>query len=128
VIDRNRLANIDVVAAAVGETPGIVRISEGGESSEGRIGDVGLEVEMVTLDSLLERGTAKPDLVKIDVEGYENEVIAGAEHLLRDVGPTLIVELHPWADDAETRRLLETAGYSLRQITPQHILAVPTLG
>lgn len=37
-----------------------------------------------------------PQLVKMDIEGAELEVLQGAEHLLRDVRPILVVEVHGW--------------------------------
>jgi FkbM family methyltransferase len=122
VVARNELRNIDVVPAAAGDSEGKVRITEE-ESSEGRVGDVGVEVAMVTLDMLLD-GRQIPDVIKIDVEGFENEVLAGATHLLSGIRPTLIVELHLWADNSLTRGILERAGYSLRCLSRQHIIAV----
>ena len=35
----------------------------------------------------------KPDLIHLDVEGFELEVIQGARRLLKEVGPLLVVEI-----------------------------------
>lgn len=60
-------------------------------SGNGALG--GYEVETVRLDTWAK---APPDLVKIDVEGFELRVLEGAERLLG--GPTtFLVELHPYA-------------------------------
>lgn len=44
---------------------------------------VPIEVPMVTLDSAFDDGRALPDFLKIDVEGYEQEVLAGCRNLIR---------------------------------------------
>jgi FkbM family methyltransferase len=52
-------------------------------------------VPVRTLDGLCaERGFA-PDLVKIDVEGYEAAVLRGAQRLLAERAPVLFLEVHP---------------------------------
>ena len=35
------------------------------------------------------------DFIKVDVEGYELEVVKGAQRLIRSCRPTLFVEVHP---------------------------------
>jgi FkbM family methyltransferase len=48
-------------------------------------------VEMRRVDDL----PGQPDLIKIDIEGFELEALRGAERILRQTRPTLIVEIHP---------------------------------
>lgn len=52
---------------------------------------VEIEVVLDTIDARVEPGTAI-DLVKIDVEGAELQVLAGADRLLRDQHPVLLFE------------------------------------
>lgn len=75
--------------------------------------------ETMSVDGLIERGFAQPDLIKIDVEGHEFEVLRGAEKLLVSSKPALALELHP---DLLARKnssalaiaeYLEQAGYVL---------------
>jgi hypothetical protein len=48
-----------------------------------------------TVDRICEEMTIHPDLLKIDVEGYELNVLRGSERVLREDGPTIFLELHP---------------------------------
>ena len=52
------------------------------------------EVEMTTVDREVEALGLVPDVIKIDVEGYEYEVLRGAQALLRARKPVLCLELH----------------------------------
>lgn len=70
-----------------------------------------LLVPTVTLDQLLD-ATFPPELVKIDVEGAELLVLDGAERLLREVRPMLLVEVAEQNVDAATERL-RRAGYRI---------------
>ncbi|MDZ4688719.1 MAG: FkbM family methyltransferase [Planctomycetaceae bacterium] len=73
-------------------------------------------IEVVTLDDMIEK-FGVPTVIKIDVEGYEAEVLAGAHRVLADCGPTLFLELH--LDMLENKgipasrltRLLSDCGY-----------------
>lgn len=51
------------------------------------------EVSCVTLDDCL-LAYGGPDLVKVDTEGHESLVLAGAEETIRDARPTWFVEIH----------------------------------
>jgi FkbM family methyltransferase len=53
------------------------------------------EIRISTLDSEIERhGLPRPDLIKIDVEGFELEVLRGALATLRREHPPLFLEMH----------------------------------
>lgn len=54
-----------------------------------------MKAKTLPLDSLPTLGIdAKPDLIKIDVEGAEGLVLKGAEKLLRTSKPALLMEVH----------------------------------
>lgn len=100
-IARNDLDHrIDVLPVALGDRPGILTLFGGGQGASlvkgwGRInGNYSRLVPVTTLDRLL---VGRPDcerlLVKMDVEGYEREVLRGARRTLeRTPRPTWIVE------------------------------------
>jgi FkbM family methyltransferase len=62
-----------------------------------------------SLDSVLnENGDRKVHLVKLDVDGFECDVLAGATAMLREVRPVFVMELAPY--------VLEERGASLDQL------------
>lgn len=62
-----------------------------------------------SLDSILaELADRKVQLVKLDVDGFECDVLRGATTLLRDVRPIFVMELSPY--------VLEEHGTSLDQL------------
>lgn len=84
--------------------------SAGGRSQMGGIRER-LTVPTITLDTLLDFFGA-PTFVKIDVEGAEEMVLRGAERLLRDIRPTIYIEVGKEQSDAVTALLLSNR-YSL---------------
>jgi FkbM family methyltransferase len=99
-LERNGLAQVRVVPAAVGAKPGSLKLHTVPHASglasalprPDRGGTVEIEVPVVTLDGyVLERAAAPPALVKIDVEGFEFEVLRGAEGLFRSGNPPVVV-------------------------------------
>ena len=53
-----------------------------------------LEVETGTLDNFIHSYNISPDIIKIDVDGYEGPVLAGARDFLKAHDPLLFLELH----------------------------------
>lgn len=77
-------------------------------------------VELITLDEFVtSKSITKVDLIKIDVEGYEMDVLKGGENMLTSFLPKLVVEvddknLIQYGSSAfELIALLEKKGYSL---------------
>jgi hypothetical protein len=74
-------------------------------------------VEAVSLDSIESVATAAIDILKIDVDGFDGEVLAGAINTLRRCRPAVIFEWHPRLvveaqnDPLRAFRVLEDCGY-----------------
>ena len=85
---------VDIRAVAAGAAPGVLRFTTGGGTRNRAASAGGTEVPVDTLDALT--AGAPPLLVKVDVEGGEPSVLAGAQGLL--------------AGEALKAAILETAG------------------
>lgn len=92
-------------------------ISVGGDASSGSAID---DLDIVSLDDEVRSLGVVPDLLKIDVEGYEREVLAGARRLLGERKPAICLELHldllerRGQSPAEVLAELESHGYRFR--------------
>ncbi|MBI3866662.1 MAG: FkbM family methyltransferase [Planctomycetia bacterium] len=92
----NHLSNCTCTLAAVSNENGQVQMNGEAVSSRPSIGRF---VPQVTLDSYCEAaGIARVNLVKIDVEGFEGQVLRGSQRLLAS-RPRIALELH--LDDLE---------------------------
>lgn len=77
-----------------------------------------IPIQTVTLDAYCAQAGARPDLVKIDVEGAELLVLQGARKLLSEYHPTLILAVHRYwlprgQSPALIRELLTGHGYAV---------------
>jgi FkbM family methyltransferase len=90
--EANAFANVLIFPVAVGAAPGTVSLRSGLNGAVAEDGSGDLTVPMVRLDDAL---AGPVDFLKIDVEGYEGHVLAGARRLLAEHRPTLFVEIHP---------------------------------
>lgn len=102
---RNSVSNVEIVPAALGAAAGHaeLHLAHGVHTGHNTLGQfahddvVSARVERVpleTLDSVVARlGLSRVDVVKIDVEGGEANVIAGARNVLRAMRPALMMEV-----------------------------------
>lgn len=69
--------------------------------------------EATSLDDYCRASGAYPDIIKLDVEGVEDEVLKGAEGLLREKPPVLVLEVFapPIESDRNSLKLLQALGY-----------------
>lgn len=92
--DLNAAANLHIVHAAAAAAPGVLNFDDGfnGRVSGSRVGTV--KVRAVSVDELAaEHG--QPAVVFVDVEGFENQVLAGASATLAKAASAFLVEVHP---------------------------------
>ena len=114
------------IRSAVGAAAGSLRMRLNWHHLEAIAEDDGagesIEVPVQTLDDLCTELNFRPDLVKIDVEGYEHSVLEGARDLLLRHRPTVFLEVHPGRllelgrSSAALARLLEETGYHTRTL------------
>ena len=118
-VELHQLALSDVDGEAplyLGETSGRHALRPGREEQES------IMVRTRTLDSLLEDlGTGPPDMLKIDVEGAEVQVLAGAARTLMGSAPMwVLLDVHPngGVDPQAVADTLRAHGFELRR--PDH--------
>lgn len=79
-----------------------------------------VKVEADTVDHCVEAGTAPPpDCIKLDVEGAEGLVLAGAEKVLAARRPRLLVEVHHILQMHQILERLRPLGYVCTVISPE---------
>jgi FkbM family methyltransferase len=89
-----------------------------------------IAVRSISLDEFVAQGNPVPQLVKIDVEGGETAVLAGAEGLIMGCRPFIICEVHHAAAARWLQNWLVERGYCLDWMIPleefpRHLVAKP---
>jgi FkbM family methyltransferase len=110
---RNAGARVTPLQAAVGAAPGRLTMRYSWhhlEASPEAAGDpAAVEIPLSTVDLLCAELGFRPDVMKVDVEGYELAVLRGARGILEGSRPLLFLEIHP-------ARIVELGG-SLQELT-----------
>ena len=94
----NQLKNIVVGDFALGSVDGKTKIFENWQVNRGGASllvkseqSASFEIDIFCLDSVFPK-EFHPKVIKIDVEGFEMEVLKGAKNLIQSVKPILIIE------------------------------------
>lgn len=80
-----------------------------------------VEVEVITLDHLWQQPL---ELIKIDVEGFEDSVLEGMQQILKKWRPTIIVECNADGPYARVEAILQSHGYHFFHLLKNGPLAV----
>jgi len=114
----NGFSNVDVIEAAVAEKRGTESFDRGGDHATGHLTDMAVKpgaefrVDVVSLDDhVCTRNAAPPDFIKIDVEGAESRVLAGATLVLETYRPILLIALHTPEQDISVGQTLSALNY-----------------
>ncbi|WP_300660338.1 FkbM family methyltransferase [Fluviicola sp.] len=121
-IDLNACKNVEVIPVALSDITGTAVLFENWEVNRGGASlisqskeEQGLEVKMERLDDLFDENTPI-QLVKIDVEGFEPQVIRGGMNWFRKQQPVFIIEVSEKREKevgpspAEVMKLVQTIG------------------
>jgi FkbM family methyltransferase len=116
-VQRNGLSNVDLSHLGIGVADRIGRATpsfsiRGGLGATSMTSDPDGEIDVKTLDSML---SGPVDLLKIDVEGMEMSVLAGAEHMIRQSRPLIYIEIANANTPAFTQ-WLDAAGYRVERM------------
>jgi FkbM family methyltransferase len=100
--------------AAAGRSSGVARPHTPDDLTMCSLSDSGdaLEISVVALDELIPKD-GRTSLVKIDVEGHEDEVLEGMSAVMRDSHPAIFFECNPGGPANAIEQLLRAHGYSV---------------
>jgi FkbM family methyltransferase len=128
----NSLDNVRVRKLGVGAQTGSgtlhysPEIAGGGTLDPNAIGDVSQAIQITTLDQdIAAFGQPAPDLIKIDIEGWELEALLGARATLDAYHPELFLEMHGETIREKQRKVHEIVAF-LHDAGYQSILHVET--
>ena len=116
----NGVSSATVIAAAAGATDGDARFGQpergSGTQRLSELGDVSVAVRSV--DSVAAEFAVKPNLMKIDVEGAEASVLEGADEVLRQARPVVLLSIHGKSVRLRCLELLRGHGYLVEPLDP----------
>jgi FkbM family methyltransferase len=130
-VRRNELSNVDLSNLGIGVGDRAVRAKltfsdRGGLGATSLVPDPEGEISVATLDSMV---SGPVDFLKIDVEGMEMSVLAGAEQLIRRTRPLIYIEIAnantsafvEWLDAAryQVERIFTDKGHANYLIAPK---------
>jgi FkbM family methyltransferase len=105
-----------------------------GPDSKGVVLAPSTTVAVNTLDAAVAQlAIARLDLMKIDVEGFEERVLRGGEGTLRELRPAILIEFHRRAlgragsSPERLQEVLGTAGYSLHRVAGAELAPLTVL-
>lgn len=127
LIALNPQMNLSLQTLAVGADDTTATFEIMPESSMGKLssssfqhgtdGQTRIEVQVARLDTLLERQEiAPPGLLKIDIEGAEQDALDGAAQTVERHRPTLLIEVHSFELLTSCRQWLAERNYRMRVV------------
>jgi len=128
-IEQQLLANpeapVTVSSYALSDRCGSFAFDTSQGSSQGRLSDHGdINVEARQLDSLISNeGFPAPDIIKIDVEGYEEQLLRGAMKTIEEFRPVILCDHNDDTTFSTVHGLLSNIGYEVSDAWP--IVGIP---
>ncbi len=135
-VELNAIKNTTPLRFAIGHTSAVIEMNSGDNRNEGGhgVGAGGDKAELRTLDSF---GFTNVSVIKIDVEGFEDNVLDGARDTIARTRPVLIVEIMGGSDYEKSspdvrakidasKRNIEDLGYEVTKVSSHDYLGLPT--
>jgi len=92
-LELNQLQNVEILHSALSDKVETLRILNNSVSAIGNPG--GQEIQSESLDQLCQRLNLSPNVIKMDIHGFEGKVLQGMKTILQDSLEFLFLELHP---------------------------------
>lgn len=126
-VELNNAENVRVLSFALSDKQSIASFSLGQNSAMGHLSENGnggenlVYVPTVSLDEIAAKMNLMPDVMKIDVEGAEMDVFAGAENVLRTAKPTIFLSTHSPELRRDCLEFLQKHGYEVKSMLPEGV-------
>lgn len=116
----NGADNVTLIPMACSDRLALARFVAGADCATGRLasdgarpGDARFEyVATVTVDQMVTETGLVPDVLKVDVEGAEEQVLKGAAHTLSNARPVVLLGVHSAALRSSCTSYLRALGYA----------------
>lgn len=118
----NQLPQLEVIAKAVSNQSGKVEFRQKGKVEDSVLStdQFTTMVECTTIDDFWsEYGQPPVHVLKVDVNGKENDVLEGAEALLEEMQPMLVLNISDETDIAGIQQSLKLKGFELYELIPE---------
>ena len=121
LISINKFENIQLVEKAVGTKTGTVYFDRDKNNHQGHISDKpsNLSVQVTSLDDFIEQHQLTPNFIKIDVEGFEGDVVDGYKNTISKSYPFIIIEIHSMEQSKRVGDFFRLLPYSIFRLVEQ---------
>lgn len=126
-VNKKKLAvnNIELLAFAISDSEKEVEFSNNNIFAEGNtyvasaenFSGKKIKVQCYSIDGLLQKGYAAPDIIKMDIEGAEYDALVGAADTLQKYKPSILLATHNCIEPGISQKCvqyLEELGYVLK--------------
>jgi FkbM family methyltransferase len=121
----NKIDNVTLSACALSNKGGSVAFALGDSDFTGRISANAcktFDVPAISLDEFIsQNAVVDPTFLKIDVEGAEADVLAGAHALIKRAHPTMLIALHGQQAGKQCYAILCEVGYVMTTLSGAEI-------
>ncbi|MDP3091296.1 MAG: FkbM family methyltransferase [Nitrospira sp.] len=127
-IRRNGFSNsCQIILAAAGKSPGSLTIDHDLEDMFGvgiESSEVGTSIPVMTLEEIVNRFEVDSGILKMDVEGYEYDILLNTDKAILRRFSDMVIEYHYGFEKLKSH--LEAAGFVVKH-TPPHLVYMPQL-